>query len=74
MSELYPTTKRKELDEKCATLFSEASVAFNIVRHLVFVVAVRTTLLAWFDYEPPSYHTMRTSFIEPTKKHVETKV
>jgi hypothetical protein len=31
-------------------------------------------MLARFDYEPPSYHAMRTTLIEPTKKHMEVEV
>jgi hypothetical protein len=49
-------------------------VPFNVVRHPSFIATVRATLLARFDYEPPSYHAMRTTFIEPTRKHVEAKV
>jgi hypothetical protein len=35
---------------------------------------MRATSLARFDYEPPSYHAMRTTLIEPTKNHVEAEV
>jgi hypothetical protein len=59
---------------KWATFFYEANVVFNVVRHPSFVAAEQATSLAWFDYEPPSYHAMRTNFIELTKKHVETEV
>ena len=31
-------------------------------------------MLAQFDYEPPSYHAMRTTFTKPTKKHIEVEV
>jgi hypothetical protein len=41
MNEAYHIAKRKELDEKWATFFYEANVAFNVVRHLTFVAAVR---------------------------------
>jgi hypothetical protein len=74
MSEAYHTTKRKELDEKWANFFYQANVAFNVVRHPSFTAAVRATSLARFDYEPPSYHAMRMTLIEPTKKHVEAEV
>jgi hypothetical protein len=74
MSEAYHTAKRKELDEKWANFFYQANVAFNVVRHPSFTAAVRATLLARFDYEPPSYHAMRTTLIEPTKKHIEAEV
>jgi hypothetical protein len=74
MNKAYHTTKRKELDEKWTTFFYEANAAFNVVRHPAFVVAMQATLLAWFDYEPSSYHVMRTPFIEPTKKHVDIVV
>jgi hypothetical protein len=49
-------------------------VLFNVVRHPSFIAAVQATLLARFEYAPPSYHAMRTTFIEPTKQHVEAKV
>jgi hypothetical protein len=49
-------------------------VPFNVVRHPSFIAVVRATFLARFDYETPSYHAMRTTFIEPTKKHVEAEV
>jgi hypothetical protein len=52
----------------------DINMAFNVVRHPVFVAVVRAILLARFVYEPPSYHIMRASFIEPTKKHVEIEV
>jgi hypothetical protein len=74
MSEAYHTVKRKELNEKWTNFFYQANVAFNVVRHPSFTVAVRATSLARFDYEPPSYHAMRTTLIEPTKKHVEAEV
>jgi hypothetical protein len=74
MSEAYCIAKRKELDEKWASFCYEANVAFNVVRHLAFVTTVQATLLAPFDYEPPSYHAMKMLFIEPTKKHIEIEV
>jgi hypothetical protein len=74
MSEAYHTAKRKELDEKWANFFYQANVAFNVVRHPSFTAAVQATSLARFDYEPPSYHAMRTTLLEPTKKHVEAEV
>ena len=74
MSEAYYTVKRKELDEKWANFFYQANVAFNVVRHPSFTAAVQATSLAWFDYEPPSYHAMKTTLIEPTKKYVEAEV
>jgi hypothetical protein len=66
--------KRKELDEKWANFFYQANMPFNVVRHPSFIVTVPATSLARFDYEPPSYHAMQMTFIEPTKKHVEAKV
>jgi hypothetical protein len=74
MSEAYHTAKWKELDEKWANFFYKANVAFNVVRHPSFTAAVRATSLARFDYEPPSYHAMRMTLLEPTKKHVEAEV
>jgi hypothetical protein len=74
INEAYHAVKWKELDEKWANFFYQANVPFNVVRHPSFIAAVRATLLARFDYEPPSYHAMRTTFIEPTKKHVEVEV
>jgi hypothetical protein len=74
MSEAYHTAKRKELDEKWANFFYQANVAFNVVRHPSFTTAVRATSLARFDYELPSYHAMRTTLLEPTKKDVEAEV
>jgi hypothetical protein len=74
MSEAYHTTKRKELDEKWANFFYQANVAFNVVKYPSFTATMRATSLARFDYEPPSYHAMRTTLIEPTKKHVEAEV
>jgi hypothetical protein len=44
MNEAYHIAKRKELDEKWATFFYKANVAFNVVRHPSFVVAVRAIL------------------------------
>jgi hypothetical protein len=38
--------KWKELDEKWATFFYESNVAFNVVRHPTFVVAMQATSLA----------------------------
>jgi hypothetical protein len=74
MNEAYHIAKRKELDEKWATFFYEANLAFNVVRHPSFVAAMRATLQARFDYDPPSYHAMRTTLIEPRRKHVEEEV
>jgi hypothetical protein len=74
MNEAYYIAKRKELDEKWAKNFYQANAPFNVVRHPSFTTAVRATSLAQFDYEPPSYHAMRTTLIEPTKKHVEAEV
>ena len=74
MSGAYHTTKRKELDEKWANFFYQANVAFNVVSHPSFTAAVHATSLARFNYEPPSYHAMRTTLTEPTKKHVEVEI
>jgi hypothetical protein len=74
INEAYHTAKWKELDEKWANFFYQANVPFNVVRHPSFTATVRATLLARFVYEPPSYHAMRTTLIEPTKKHVEAEV
>jgi hypothetical protein len=74
MSEAYNTTKRKELDEKWEIFFYQVNVPFNVVRHPSFTTAVWATSQARFDYEPPSYHAMRTTLIEPTKNHVEVEV
>jgi hypothetical protein len=74
MNEAYYTTKQKELDEKWANFFYQANVPFNFVRHPSFTAAVQATLLARFDNEPPSYHVMWATLIEPTKKHVEVEV
>jgi hypothetical protein len=71
---LLHTAKHKELDEKWANFFYQANVPFNVVRHPSFTIGVQATLLARFDYEPPSYHAIRTTLIEPTKKHVEAEV
>jgi hypothetical protein len=49
-------------------------VAFNVVRHPLFVATVRATSQARFDYDPPSYHAMRTTLIEPRRKQVEEEV
>jgi hypothetical protein len=56
--EAYHITKWKELDEKWATFFYEANVAFNVARHLTFIAAVKATLAAGFEYSPPTYHAM----------------
>ena len=74
MSKAYHTMKRKELDEKWANFFYQANVAFNVVKHPSFIAVVWVTSLARFDYEPPSYHAMRTTLIEPTKKHIEAEI
>ena len=52
----------------------QVNVAFNVVRHPSFTAAMQATLLARFDYEPPSYHAMRMILIEPTKRHIEVEV
>jgi hypothetical protein len=49
-------------------------VAFNDLRHPEFFSVVRATSLDRFDYEPPSYHAIRITFIEPTEKHIEIEV
>jgi hypothetical protein len=74
INEAYYNAKQKELDEKWAIFFYKANVSFNVIRHPSFVAAVQATLLARFGYEPPSYHAMKMTFIEPTKKHVEVEV
>jgi hypothetical protein len=74
ISEAYHIAKRKELDVKWATFFYEANVAFNVVRHPSFVVAVKATSQARFDYDLPSYHAMRTTLIRPRRKHMEEEV
>jgi hypothetical protein len=74
MNQAYHNAKQKELDEKWATFFYKANVTFNVIRHPSFIAVVQTTLLAQFDYEPPSCHAMRTTFIEPTKKYFEVEV
>jgi hypothetical protein len=74
MNETYHNAKRKELDEKWATFFYEANVPFNVVRHPSFIATMQATLLARFDYKPPSYHAMRTTFIEPTKNLEESLI
>jgi hypothetical protein len=74
MNEAYYIAKRKQLDEKWATFFYEANVAFTIVQHPLFVAAVRATSQARFDYDPPSYHAMRTTLIKSRRKHVEEEV
>ena len=74
MNQVYHNAKQKELDEKWATFFYKTNVPFNVVRHPSFIAAMQTTLLAQFNYEPPSCHAMKTTFIEPTKKHFEAEV
>ena len=74
MSKTYHIAKWKELDEKWATFFYEANVAFNVVRHPSFIAAMRATSQARFDYDPPLYRAMRMTLIEPRKKHVEEEV
>jgi hypothetical protein len=49
MNEAYHIAKRKELDEKWATFFYKANVAFNVVRHPSFVAAMRATSQVRFD-------------------------
>ena len=46
INKAYHTTKRKELDEKWASFFYQANVAFNVVRHPSFTAIVRATSLA----------------------------
>jgi hypothetical protein len=74
MNEAYYNAKWKELDEKRANFFYQTNVPFNVVRHPSFIAVVQATSLAQFDYEPPSYHAMRTTFTEPTKKHIEVEM
>jgi hypothetical protein len=74
MNEAYHIAKRKELDEKWATSFYEANVAFNVVWYPSFVATVQATSQARFDYDPPSYHAMRTTSIKPRIKHIEEEV
>ena len=46
-------------------------MAFNVFRHPSFVAIMRATSQAQFNYDPPSYHAMKTTLIKPRRKHVE---
>jgi hypothetical protein len=74
MTEAYQIGKRMELDEKWASFFYEANVAFNVARHPTFMAAVLATSRAGFDYHPPAYSAKRTKHIEPKKKQVQLQI
>ena len=74
MNEAYHLAKWKELEEKWATFFYEANIAFTIVWHPLFVAAVWATSQARFDYDLQSYHAMKTTLIKSRRKHMEEEV
>jgi hypothetical protein len=74
MVDEFQIAKRKDLDEKSAAFFYDANVAFNVARNPLFVEAVRATLQGDFPYNPPSYHSIRTTHLEARKKKIEVSV
>jgi hypothetical protein len=54
----YHISKCKELYEKWVAFFYESNVALNVARHLAFIVVVKATSMAGFDYTLPTYHAM----------------
>ena len=74
MNEAYQISKQKELDMLWASFFYEANMAFNVVRHPTFIKAVNSTANIGFDYNPPSYHAMRTTHIKARWKEVQAKI
>ena len=74
MNEADQISKQKELDMLWASFFYEANVAFNVVRHSVFMKAVNSTANAGFDYNPPFYHAMQTTHIKTREKEIKAKI
>ena len=58
LDEVYQLNKRKELDEKWASFFYDATIPFNVSRHPTFVEVVNATPLAGFNYKSPSYNAL----------------
>ncbi len=47
---------------------------FNVAWNPAFLEAMRATSLAKFEYYPPSYHQLRTQFIEPKRLQIQNEI
>jgi hypothetical protein len=68
------TLKKQLVDKKWATLFYEANISFNVVRHPLFLDDVKSTSDSRVPYKPPSYHAMGTKLLKFAREEVATMV
>jgi hypothetical protein len=61
----YHVSICKELNEKQVALFYKTNVAFNVVWHAGYIVAMKAVSMEGFDYTPPMFHAMKTKHIQP---------
>ena len=71
----FNASTKEILDKVWASTFYKANIPFNVVRHPMFIHAVRkTTRLRIPAYTPPSYNTVRTRLLTAKRIDVEKKV
>ena len=75
ISEGFNASTKQHLDSVWTTDFYETYIPFNVVRHPVFVYAVRETPCHWMPtYKPPSYNAIHTMLLARKKKNLDKQV
>ena len=68
------TSKKQVLDKKWAKFFYEANIPFNVVKHLAFLNAMKSTFESRVVHKPPTYHAICMKLmIQSTKDEVAEK-
>jgi hypothetical protein len=74
MTEGFNASTKLHLDRAWASAFYEANIPFNVIRHPVFIYAVKeTTKHRMPTYTPPPYNAVHTSLLKAKKEEVERK-
>jgi hypothetical protein len=68
------STKKQDLDKKWATFVYETNIPFNVVRHLVFIEAMKKTSESWTYCKPSSYYGLHTYLLKQSKVDVSKQV
>ena len=75
ISKGFNASTKQHLDSVWATAFYEANIPFNVVRHPVFVYALRESARHRMPaYKPPSYNAIHTTLLAAKKKNLDKEV
>jgi hypothetical protein len=74
MTERFIASTKLHLDRAWASVFYEANIPINVIRHPAFIYAVKETVKHRMPvYTPLSYNAVRTSLLKTKKEEVERK-